>query len=85
MGQMDSDIVENGSDRFDIEVRFMGMFRKIRDEIKHCDVMRLRRQVANVVKKNSKASMAALNIQMLELIHADEHFKEIIMERFKGM
>jgi hypothetical protein len=85
MGQMDNDIIENGSDRYDIEERFMGIFRKIRDEIKHCDVMRLRRQVANVIKKNSKASMASLNIQMLELIQADEHFKEIVMGRFKVM
>lgn len=85
IGQTDCDILENGTDCFDIEERFMDVFRKIRDDIKHCDVVRLRRQVANVVKKNSKASMAALNIQMLELIQADEHFKEIVMERFKGI
>ena len=85
MGQTDDDIVQNGNDTYDIEERFMGVFRRIRDDIKYCDVVRLRKQVAHVVKKNSKASMAALNIQMLELIHADEQFKEVVMERLKGI
>lgn len=44
----------------------------------------LRKQVANIVKKNSKASMAALNMRMLDLIQADKDSKTVVMQRLMG-
>lgn len=79
----DCDILtESTSESYDLEERFMEVFRKIKNDIKYSDVTRLRKQVANIIKKNSKASMASLNMQMLDLIQADDDFKEVVMKRF---
>lgn len=86
IGQSDGEVLGDdkyGMSRYDLEERFAPMHRKIKETTSHCEVTRVRKQVANIIKKNSKANVIELNMRMLELVQADDQFKALVTERLK--
>ena len=82
-GICDGDILGDDKKTFDLEDNYYGVYCKIRDNIKHSDVKRLRKQVSNIVRKNNKSSVVELNSKMLDLMGVDEEFKTVVVQKLQ--
>lgn len=81
--QTDGDLLgdESMNDRHDTCEEYHSFFIRIREDIKHMEVKRIRKDVGNIIRKNNKSNLVDLNSKVLDLIQADEEFRSRILER----
>jgi len=84
--QADGDILDDTcfDNRHDICEEYHAFFIRIREDIKHMEVKRIRKDVGNIIRKNNKANLVDLNSKVLDLIQADEEFRSRILERLSS-
>lgn len=64
---------------FEIEESIMEIYRNIKENIKHMEVNKLKRDINNLIKRNSKSNIIELNRRVMEIIQVDDVFKSQIL------
>lgn len=90
-GKNDSEIIYNQDDeRYDpfkeytdenteLPIRYANIYNKIRDETMKSQLNKIKKEVVDIIKKNSKKNIDDLNKKMVALFNMDEDFKKIIL------
>lgn len=88
-GHSDIDIMYNSDDEkffeptdedtYDIEEKCYGLYVKIRDKITKSEVNSVKKQVIDVIKRNTKRNVDELNKKVVNLFQMDEEFKFMIV------
>jgi hypothetical protein len=77
----DDDIGEPGA-----STEFGGLFEKVRDNMLMKECREISKAILTMAVNNNKNSISELNKKMMEIMHMDEEFKEIVMDKLaKGL
>ena len=77
-------ILNNRSVSLDLSERYWSIFAKIRDNQKRREVCKMKRDVIEIIKRNSNQCVEEMNKTVVELIHMDEKFKHIMLSKISG-
>jgi hypothetical protein len=72
------------AESFVISDTWYGMYKRIKLDNSSAVVNRIKKDVANIVKRNAKANVVELNKKVMELIRMDEDFKKDILASVLG-
>lgn len=65
---------------YTIEEQWYPCYKRIKAALMMSEVRHIKREVADIVKKNTKANIIELNKRMMEVIQVDEEFKNTILD-----
>jgi hypothetical protein len=71
----DSEIIET----WNIQEKWYPVFKDVKEKLQTSYVNRVKKDVANIVKRNAKANVMELNRKVIELIRMDEDFKNDVL------
>jgi hypothetical protein len=57
------------------------LYCRVRDNITKCEVNTLKKQVVDIIKRNSNNNISDFNTKLAELFEMDEHFKGLLLNR----
>ena len=67
-------------DLYTIEEQWYPCYKRIKGALMMTEVKHVKREVADIVKKNTKANIIELNKRMMEVIQVDEEFKNTVLD-----
>lgn len=70
---------DDHNETYDIEEELQRMYNSIQKQIRLFESNKIRRDVVNIIKRNTKKSIVELNRKMMELFQMDEEFKKRIL------
>jgi hypothetical protein len=79
----DSDILNNSnnsSSDYQMQDTYYQFFQKVQENLTKGEITKMKREVAEIVKRNTKQNIHELNNRVLNLIHMDEEFKKIFLQ-----
>lgn len=79
IGKTNGNILQTSSQSYDIEETWYKKFSRIKDNLKAYEVRKVRSNIANIIKRNSKVNILDLNKKIMELINVDEYFKREVL------
>jgi len=79
IGKTNGSILQTSSQSYEIEETWYKKFAKIKDNLKAYEVRKVRSNIANIIKRNSKVNILELNRKIMELINVDEFFKKEVL------
>ena len=65
--------------RYDVCEKWYPIYKDIKENLNVAYISRIKRDVANIVKRNAKANVLELNKKVMELIRMDEDFKHNVL------
>ena len=71
----------NENDQYSLESHYMNIYKEQDSKITRSDIQQTRRNVAKIVKQNSKSNLEALNREIMNLIKVDEDFRSKFSEK----
>jgi hypothetical protein len=73
---------ENNHDQsdFNIEEEWYAKYKQIDDGLNKSEQNKVKREICNIIKNNSKASILELNKRVMEIVQMDEEFKKEIIQ-----
>ena len=71
---------DTSDDKHSIEDEWYPRYIAIKNKLSISEVNKVKKEVHNIVKRNSKASVIDLNKKMMEIIQMDEEFKKSIID-----
>lgn len=69
----------NDIDNFSLNDKYNSLYISIKNKNTTADTTRMRRDVKDIIKRNTKFNLLELNKKMVELFQMDEQFKSILM------
>lgn len=77
-GVNDGSILGNDDVSFKLEEEFYGLYQKTQDKTSKSDVNRIKKNVLDILKKNTSKSVDFLNKKVTEMFNMDEEFKKLM-------
>jgi hypothetical protein len=71
--------IEHTDQNREIPIRYMDLYVKTRDNTKKCELNKIKHDIIDIVKKNSKKNMDDLNKKVFAMFNMDEDFKKTII------
>lgn len=62
---------------------YQSFFKEIQERILLSEANRIRKQIHDIIRANNKNNMFELNKRVMDLMHVDECFKELVLEKLK--
>lgn len=78
-GKSDDTITSNGSNDYSISEEWYSRYVRIRDNIKKSEINEMKRNVLDIIRKNSARNVEELNKKVFELFSTDEAFKDVLI------
>lgn len=73
--------LETTDEEYDIQDKWMNIFKDLQKQISVYDCNKVRKEVANIAKINTKKSIVDLNKKMMEVFNMDEEFKQMVIAK----
>jgi uncharacterized protein YPO0396 len=72
-------IEEFKSEKFEIQEHFIPRYEDIKSKITKSDVAKTKKEVLDIIKRNSKNNIADFNKKIISLVQMDDEFKETVV------
>jgi hypothetical protein len=81
-GKSDNEIMGIGSeDSYEISDTYMQMYQKIQDATTTLEVKNTKKEVVDIIKRNTIRNVDEMNKKVVELFNMDEDFKKILLQK----
>jgi hypothetical protein len=75
MDSSDADILGDSNTGYDLQERYYSKYKSLKDDIKLSESNRIKKQVYDIIKRNSRKNIVELNKRVMEVFQMDESFK----------
>jgi hypothetical protein len=70
---------DTASEEYGIQEEYMPKYKVICDKISKGEIVRIKKEVVDILKRNSKHNVSELNKKMISLLHMDDAFKKDVL------
>jgi hypothetical protein len=80
----DGDILKNNDDSYDLQDEWYPKFKGIKESITVTEANKVKKEVKDIVKRNTKSNIIELNKLIMQVFNADTEFKENIINNIES-